>query len=49
LDGEFGKMMDVTLVNDGPVTLVIDSREELIDGNGNAVVDGYVWNRYRIL
>jgi D-tyrosyl-tRNA(Tyr) deacylase len=27
-DGAFGKMMDVALVNDGPVTLVIDSREE---------------------
>ena len=40
LDGEFGKMMDVMLVNDGPVTLVIDSREELNDANGNAVVDG---------
>lgn len=27
-EGAFGKMMDVALVNDGPVTLVIDSREE---------------------
>ena len=27
-DGEFGAMMDVALVNDGPVTLVIDSRED---------------------
>merc|ERR1711957_202050 len=26
LDGKFGEMMDVGLVNDGPVTLVIDSR-----------------------
>lgn len=26
-DGRFGEMMDVALVNDGPVTLVIDSRE----------------------
>lgn len=25
--GRFGAMMDVSLVNDGPVTLVIDSRE----------------------
>lgn len=40
LDGEFGKMMDVMLVNDGPVTLVIDSREESNDANGRAVVDG---------
>ncbi len=24
--GEFGAMMDVTLVNDGPVTLIIDSK-----------------------
>ena len=28
LDGKFGEMMDVGLVNDGPVTLVIDSRED---------------------
>ena len=27
-DGKFGEMMDVGLVNDGPVTLVIDSRED---------------------
>lgn len=27
-DGRFGAMMDVGLVNDGPVTLVIDSRED---------------------
>jgi D-tyrosyl-tRNA(Tyr) deacylase len=27
-DGAFGRMMDVESVNDGPVTLVIDSREE---------------------
>jgi D-tyrosyl-tRNA(Tyr) deacylase len=27
LDGRFGEMMEVGLVNDGPVTLVIDSRE----------------------
>ena len=26
LDGQFGKMMDVALVNDGPVTIVVDSR-----------------------
>jgi D-Tyr-tRNAtyr deacylase len=24
----FGAMMDVVLVNDGPVTIIIDSREE---------------------
>jgi len=29
-DGKFGEMMDVGLVNDGPVTLVIDSREGMI-------------------
>ena len=33
-DGKFGEMMDVELINDGPVTLVIDSREERI---GNRV------------
>ena len=27
--GVFGEMMDVALVNDGPVTLVVDSREDL--------------------
>ena len=27
-DGKFGAMMDVELINDGPVTLVIDSRDE---------------------
>ena len=29
-DGRFGAMMDVALINDGPVTLSLDSR----DGNG---------------
>ena len=29
-DGAFGEMMDVELVNDGPVTLVIDSRDDMI-------------------
>ncbi|KAL7543856.1 hypothetical protein ACHAXR_013226 [Thalassiosira sp. AJA248-18] len=29
-DGKFGEMMDVGLVNDGPVTLVIDSREGML-------------------
>ena len=29
-DGAFGEMMDVQLVNDGPVTLVIDSRDDMI-------------------
>mmetsp|Transcript_11755 Transcript_11755/g.36261 ORF Transcript_11755/g.36261 Transcript_11755/m.36261 type:complete len:176 (+) Transcript_11755:161-688(+) len=35
-DGRFGAMMDVSLVNDGPVTLSLDSR----DGNGLTPVDG---------
>jgi D-tyrosyl-tRNA(Tyr) deacylase len=26
--GEFGAMMDVSLINDGPVTFVMDSREQ---------------------
>jgi hypothetical protein len=38
-DGVFGMMMDVMLVNDGPVTLVIDSRAELNGGNDSAAVD----------
>ena len=29
-DGAFGEMMEVELVNDGPVTLVIDSRDDMI-------------------
>jgi len=40
LDGQFGAMMDVELVNDGPVTLVIDSAPKgLMDGCDNSVVD----------
>ncbi|KAJ3238893.1 D-tyrosyl-tRNA(Tyr) deacylase [Chytriomyces hyalinus] len=27
-DGQFGAMMDVGLVNDGPVTLIVDSKEK---------------------
>ncbi|GAM28841.1 hypothetical protein SAMD00019534_120170, partial [Acytostelium subglobosum LB1] len=27
-DGQFGAMMDVGLVNDGPVTIVLDSRDK---------------------
>ena len=26
--GEFGAMMDVSLVNDGPITIILDSREK---------------------
>jgi D-tyrosyl-tRNA(Tyr) deacylase len=26
--GKFGAMMDVSLVNDGPVTIILDSREK---------------------
>jgi D-tyrosyl-tRNA(Tyr) deacylase len=29
LDGVFGAMMDVALVNDGPVTLIIESEPEV--------------------
>ena len=29
ITGEFGSHMDVSLVNDGPVTIIIDSREDL--------------------
>ena len=47
-DGAFGEMMDVELVNDGPVTLVIDSRDAMIRKqlssmsltNEESVVDG---------
>lgn len=30
LDGEFGAMMDVALINDGPVTIIWDTRESTI-------------------
>jgi D-tyrosyl-tRNA(Tyr) deacylase len=26
--GEFGAMMDISLINDGPVTIIIDSKEK---------------------
>jgi D-tyrosyl-tRNA(Tyr) deacylase len=26
--GEFGAMMDVSLINDGPVTIIIDTKEK---------------------
>lgn len=35
-DGKFGEMMDVALVNDGPVTMVIDSREEIIGSRSSS-------------
>jgi D-tyrosyl-tRNA(Tyr) deacylase len=37
-DGAFGRMMDVESVNDGPVTLVIDSREGRFSDVGGDVV-----------
>jgi len=37
LDGRFGEMMDVGLVNDGPVTLVIDSREDKRGVSGSQI------------
>ena len=36
-DGKFGEMMDVALVNDGPVTMVIDSREGMISTQTSSV------------
>ena len=36
-DGKFGEMMDVALVNDGPVTLVIDSRENIMSSRVSSV------------
>ena len=35
-DGEFGAMMDVALVNDGPVTLVIESEPKAPEEEGKA-------------
>ncbi|KAL7455982.1 hypothetical protein ACHAWC_007483 [Mediolabrus comicus] len=35
-DGKFGEMMEVALVNDGPVTMVIDSREEIIGSRSSS-------------
>ena len=31
-DGQFGAMMDVALVNDGPVTIIVDSPLKEEDG-----------------
>ena len=46
-DGAFSEMMDVGLVNDGPVTLVIDSRDggssvgrQIIPSEPSAMMDG---------
>lgn len=36
-DGKFGAMMDVELINDGPVTLVIDSRDEKMGSRVSSV------------
>ena len=38
-DGRFGAMMDVELVNDGPVTIVIES-----DSKTNTIVDDSRWS-----
>ena len=35
MDGVFGAMMDVSLLNDGPVTIIIESRDgNIISSNG---------------
>jgi D-tyrosyl-tRNA(Tyr) deacylase len=39
-DGKFGEMMDVELINDGPVTLVIDSRDEMLKKQMSSMTDG---------
>ena len=42
-DGVFGAMMDVALVNDGPVTIVIESnvmqKEAAVDSENAAITD----------
>ncbi|KAL8286213.1 hypothetical protein RQP46_004701 [Phenoliferia psychrophenolica] len=35
-DGQFGAMMDVSLTNDGPVTILLDSREGGANANAGA-------------
>lgn len=36
-DGKFGAMMDVGLVNDGPVTIMIDSREGVLESQSSSL------------
>jgi len=37
-DGRFGEMMDVALVNDGPVTIVLDSRNDIAEKKSSSSV-----------
>ena len=37
LDGKFGAMMDVGLVNDGPVTIIIDSRDGMLASQSSSI------------
>eukprot|EP01018_Ginkgo_biloba_P000249 Gb_33361 [translate_table: standard] len=38
-DGIFGAMMQVHLVNDGPVTMQLDSRKNACDDDNNVIID----------
>jgi D-aminoacyl-tRNA deacylase len=38
-DGQFGAMMDVALINDGPVTIIIESRTSSDTGNVSSLND----------
>eukprot|EP00557_Chaetoceros_sp_GSL56_P000277 CAMPEP_0176503328 /NCGR_PEP_ID=MMETSP0200_2-20121128/15299_1 /TAXON_ID=947934 /ORGANISM="Chaetoceros sp., Strain GSL56" /LENGTH=60 /DNA_ID=CAMNT_0017902601 /DNA_START=611 /DNA_END=793 /DNA_ORIENTATION=+ len=41
-DGQFGAMMDVELINDGPVTLVIESDQVLNVGSDYSITNNNV-------
>jgi hypothetical protein len=38
-DGEFGAMMEVALVNDGPVTIIVDSGEKSSGASASSSAD----------
>lgn len=38
-DGLFGAKMDVALVNDGPITVIVDSSEMSTEGSASAATD----------
>ncbi|KAL7466003.1 hypothetical protein ACHAXS_006303 [Conticribra weissflogii] len=41
-DGKFGAMMDVGLVNDGPVTIMIESRNLMFESQSSSISSGNV-------
>mmetsp|Transcript_20934 Transcript_20934/g.42679 ORF Transcript_20934/g.42679 Transcript_20934/m.42679 type:complete len:234 (+) Transcript_20934:13-714(+) len=41
-DGKFGAMMDVGLVNDGPVTIMIESRDGVLESRSSSLSSGNI-------